>query len=103
MGSLTVKRSKKALLDLKGLIEAGKVRPVIDSAYPLHEAAEAMRYLEEGHARGKVVISVWGARRQRAEAGAINSSRGFPQDFLCHTAVFSKDDSEPYFIGEWCQ
>lgn len=40
------------------LIEAGKVKPVIDRTYPLDEAAEAIRYLERGHARGKVVVTV---------------------------------------------
>jgi len=54
---------------LKQLIEAGKVTPVIDRTYPLSEAAEAMRYLEEGHARGKVVITVWGVRRWCVEDG----------------------------------
>jgi NADPH:quinone reductase-like Zn-dependent oxidoreductase len=43
---------------VKDLIEAGKVTPVIDRAYPLREAAAAMRYLEAGHARGKIVIIV---------------------------------------------
>ncbi len=43
---------------LKGLMEAGKVTPVIDRTYPLSEAPEAIRYLEEGHARGKVVITL---------------------------------------------
>ena len=43
---------------MKELIEAGKVVPVIDRRYPLSEVAEALRYLEEGHARGKVVITV---------------------------------------------
>ena len=43
---------------LKDLIEAGKITPVIDRTYPLAEVPEAIRYLEEGHARGKVVISV---------------------------------------------
>jgi len=46
------------LLALKELIEAGKVTPVIDRSYPLSEAAKAIRYLEQGHARGKVVITV---------------------------------------------
>src|SRR5215204_1359477 len=46
------------LLTLKDLIEAGKLRPVIDRTYPLSEAAQAIRYLELGHARGKVVITV---------------------------------------------
>jgi len=40
------------------LLEAGKVVPVIERRYPLGETAEAIRYLEEGHARGKVVIMV---------------------------------------------
>ncbi|HET6754479.1 MAG TPA: NAD(P)-dependent alcohol dehydrogenase [Jiangellaceae bacterium] len=46
------------LIVLKNLIEAGKVTPVIDRAYPLAEAPEAIRYVEHGHARGKVVITV---------------------------------------------
>jgi len=46
------------LVDLKELIEAGKVTPVIDRTYPLSETPEAFRYLDEGHARGKVVITV---------------------------------------------
>ncbi|MGH9704776.1 MAG: zinc-binding dehydrogenase, partial [Candidatus Acidiferrales bacterium] len=40
----------------KGLLEAGKVVPFIDRRYPLSDLADAVRYLEEGHARGKVVI-----------------------------------------------
>jgi len=43
---------------MKELMEAGKVVPMIDRRYPLCETAEAFRYLEEGHARGKVVITV---------------------------------------------
>ena len=46
------------LATLKQLIEDGKVTPVIDRTYPLSETATAIRYLEEGHARGKVVITV---------------------------------------------
>lgn len=46
------------LVALKELIEVGKVTPVIDRTYPLSETAEAFRYLDEGHARGKVVITV---------------------------------------------
>jgi len=48
----------KDLVALGELIEAGKVTPVIDRTYPLSETAEAFRYLDEGHARGKVVIAV---------------------------------------------
>jgi NADPH:quinone reductase-like Zn-dependent oxidoreductase len=39
-------------------LEAGKIVPVVERCYPLSETAEAMRYLEEEHARGKVVITV---------------------------------------------
>jgi NADPH:quinone reductase-like Zn-dependent oxidoreductase len=43
---------------LKELVESGKVTPVIDRTYPLSDTPEAFRYLDEGHARGKVVITV---------------------------------------------
>jgi NADPH:quinone reductase-like Zn-dependent oxidoreductase len=46
------------LIVLKELIEAGKVTPVMDRTYPLAEAPQAIRYLEQGHALGKVVITV---------------------------------------------
>jgi NADPH:quinone reductase-like Zn-dependent oxidoreductase len=52
------KSSKEDLLVLKEMIETGKIRPVIDRTYPLTKAAEALAYLEKGHARGKVVITV---------------------------------------------
>ncbi len=58
MGNLLMKPNNKDLVFLKELLEAGKVVPVIDRRYPLSEVAEAIRYLEEGHARGKVVITV---------------------------------------------
>jgi NADPH:quinone reductase-like Zn-dependent oxidoreductase len=48
----------KDLIAINALIEAGKVTPVVDRTYPLSEAPKAIRYLEEGHARGKVVITV---------------------------------------------
>jgi NADPH:quinone reductase-like Zn-dependent oxidoreductase len=52
------KERSEDLVVLKELIEAGKVTPVIDRAYPLSEAPEAIRDLAQGHARGKVVIVV---------------------------------------------
>ncbi len=52
------KINTKDLVVLKDLLEAGKVVPVMDRRYPLSDAAEALRYREEGHARGKVVITV---------------------------------------------
>jgi len=54
----TAKGNKKDLLFIKDLLEAGKVIPVIDRTYTLSEVPEAIRYLEKGHARGKVVITV---------------------------------------------
>lgn len=50
--------NKEDMLVLKELLETGKVVPVIDRTYPLSETPEAIRYLETGHARGKVVITV---------------------------------------------
>jgi NADPH:quinone reductase-like Zn-dependent oxidoreductase len=50
--------NNKDLVFLKELIEDGKITPVIDRTYPLSETPEAIRYLEKGHARGKVVITV---------------------------------------------
>jgi 2-desacetyl-2-hydroxyethyl bacteriochlorophyllide A dehydrogenase len=54
----TAKGNKKDLLVIKELLEAGKVVPVIDRCYSLSEVPEAIHYLEEGHAQGKVVITV---------------------------------------------
>ena len=50
--------NQKDLAFLNALLETGKVVPVIDRRYPLREAAEALRYLEQHHARGKVVLTV---------------------------------------------
>jgi len=59
MGIVMWKPNKKEdLVFLKELFEAGKVVPVIDRRYPLSEVPEALRYLEEGHALGKVVITM---------------------------------------------
>ena len=55
---LVAKPSRNDLQLLRELIEAGRVTPVIDRTYPLSEAADAIRYLETGHARGKVVVSM---------------------------------------------
>ena len=51
-------RNRADLVFLKELAEADKLTPVIDRRYPLSEVPEAIRYLEAGHARGKVVITV---------------------------------------------
>jgi NADPH:quinone reductase-like Zn-dependent oxidoreductase len=52
------KDTKEDFLVLKELVEAGKLRPVVERTYPLAEAAEAMRLVDSGHAQGKVVITV---------------------------------------------
>jgi NADPH:quinone reductase-like Zn-dependent oxidoreductase len=49
---------KNQMVILKELLEAGKITPVIDRTYPLSKVPEAIRYLEEGHVQGKVVITV---------------------------------------------
>ena len=52
------KPSKEDLTIMRKLIETGKITPVIDRHYQLSEAPDAIRYLEEGHARGKVIITL---------------------------------------------
>ena len=58
LGSRMPKPNQKDFIFLKELLEAGKIVPVIDRRYPLSEVAEAIRYLGEGHARGKIVITM---------------------------------------------
>jgi NADPH:quinone reductase-like Zn-dependent oxidoreductase len=58
LGTFVAKPNSEKLMVIKVLIEAGKVTPVIDRTYSLSEVPEAMRYVEAGHARGKVVITM---------------------------------------------
>lgn len=58
LGTFISSQNGEGLNHLKDLIESGKVTPVVDRAYPLAEVAEAIRYLLDGHAQGKVVISM---------------------------------------------
>jgi NADPH:quinone reductase-like Zn-dependent oxidoreductase len=57
-GTFIAKPNNKDLGFVKQLLEDGKVVPAIDRCYPLSETADALRYLEAGHAKGKVVIAV---------------------------------------------
>jgi NADPH:quinone reductase-like Zn-dependent oxidoreductase len=58
LGTFINKENHEDMLVLKDLIESGKVTPVIDRTYLLNEVPKAIRYLEGGHARGKIVITV---------------------------------------------
>jgi NADPH:quinone reductase-like Zn-dependent oxidoreductase len=58
MVTLAAKASTEDLTFLIKLVEDGKLKPVIDRTYPLAETAEAMKYANRGHARGKVVIQI---------------------------------------------
>jgi NADPH:quinone reductase-like Zn-dependent oxidoreductase len=58
MGMMFADLNPKDLTVLGDLMQAGKVKPVIDRTYPLNQISDALRYLEAGHARGKVVITI---------------------------------------------
>ncbi len=58
MRFLAAKADSKDLTFVMSLVEAGKIKPIIDRRYTLEQTSEAMQYLAKGHARGKVVIQV---------------------------------------------
>jgi len=58
LGTFVCSENAADLGALTGLIESGQVTPVVDRTFPLSETAAAIRYMQEGHARGKVVVSV---------------------------------------------
>ena len=58
LGSLLARPNQSDLLVLKDLVETGKVRPVIERCYQLRELPDAIRYLETGHASGKLVVAI---------------------------------------------
>jgi NADPH:quinone reductase-like Zn-dependent oxidoreductase len=58
LGTFIVKENARDLLFLNELIEAGKVKPVIDRTYPLGDAPDAVRYFESGRATGRIALVV---------------------------------------------
>ena len=58
MGMMLADANQKDLTVLADMMQAGKVKAVIDRTYKLDQVPEALRYLEQGHARGKVIIRV---------------------------------------------
>ncbi|MEA2564947.1 MAG: hypothetical protein QOD49_124 [Actinomycetota bacterium] len=58
LGTLTTSENAQDLIVLRELLETGKIAPAIDRTYPLSEVPAAIRHVQEGHARGKVVIAV---------------------------------------------
>jgi NADPH:quinone reductase-like Zn-dependent oxidoreductase len=62
--TLLCSENVKDLRALTALIQSGQLRPVIDRTYPLSQTPEAIQYLRDGHARGKVVITLLGPRPQ---------------------------------------
>ena len=71
MGALTAKTTQKDLVFVKELVETGKMRVTIDRRYPLSETVQAFRYLEEGHARGKVVVSIGSDARDHQDLPGV--------------------------------
>lgn len=69
MSNSPVKPNNRDLVFMKELIDAGKVKPVIDRRYSLGEVPDALRYIEEGHAKGKVVITVAHSNETRQAPG----------------------------------
>ena len=58
ISTLLQRANQNDLIYMKELIEAGKVKPVIDKRYTLNEISEAFKYFQEGHAQGKVVLTI---------------------------------------------
>ena len=69
MGMMLARTDQTDLETLGEMVDSGKLAPVIDRVYPMQELPEAMRYLEEGHARGKVVVTIGEAANSDSAPG----------------------------------
>ena len=58
MGMMLADANQKDLTVLADMMQSGKLKPVIDRTYKLEQVPDAIRYVEQGHARGKVVITI---------------------------------------------
>ena len=96
MGMMMAVIDKKDLASWPISCRAGKVKPVIDRTYPLSQAADAMRYLEKGHAQGKVIITM--ADTNEASPADPNPPRVLPirpsgsHCFCAHRHRYWRDD-----------
>jgi NADPH:quinone reductase-like Zn-dependent oxidoreductase/uncharacterized damage-inducible protein DinB len=98
------KLGKADLIVLQELFEAGKLRPVIDRTYPLSETPEAIRYLEEGHARGKSSSPCEVGPRHRASIADINlPCGGRPKALNGLLALFRHKTWATLLLIEYCQ
>ena len=75
IGMLWPKKNDKDLMEVKELLEAGLITSVVDRCYPFSEVPHAIRYLEEGHARGKVVITMNPIRQNERSHGPMEYER----------------------------
>jgi NADPH:quinone reductase-like Zn-dependent oxidoreductase len=78
MANILARIDKDDLTVLRDLMQAGKVTPVIDRRYPLGQVSDAIRYVERGHARGKVVITVGDATETTSVAAGLAQSSASP-------------------------
>jgi NADPH:quinone reductase-like Zn-dependent oxidoreductase len=58
LGTFISKEREEDLQELRTLLESGTITPVVDKTFPLNDAPDAIRYLKDGHARGKIVITI---------------------------------------------
>jgi hypothetical protein len=99
MGMMLAELNQKDLTILGDLMQAGKVTPVIDRTYKLSQVPEAIRYLEEGHARGKVVITL----EPNNETSPVTANRAAGSVNTIGPAVIALASSPSLLACQLCQ